>query len=185
MSTIADQIATHRPMLVRVARQRLRNDAWAEDAVSETLVAALGSLDAYSGRSSVRTWLVGILKHKVVDQIRRHTRECQLITTDDDESEVGDLPDTTRGDATESRAGWGDPVQCLIRRQFIEHLERCMRKSPARQARAVMLRDCMEEESGDICNELGVTSNNLAVMLHRARGALRASLHMHCNLGIG
>ncbi len=66
-----------RPMLVRMARQRLRNDAWAEDAVSETLVAALESPAAFAGRAKVQTWLVGILKHKVVDQIRRHTRECQ------------------------------------------------------------------------------------------------------------
>ena len=182
---IADQIAIHRPMLVRVARQRLRNDAWAEDAVSETLVAALDKPHTYSGRATVRTWLVGILKHKVVGQIRRHTRECQVETFDDDETEFGDLPDATRGDVVEPRAGWGDPVQCLSRRQFLEHLERCMRKLPAQQARAVMLRDCLEEETLSICNELGVTSNNLAVMLHRARGTLRASLHMHCRVGLG
>ena len=184
MSMIADQIATHRPMLVRVARQRLRNDAWAEDAASETLVVALDKPHAYSGRSSVRTWLLGILKHKVVDQIRRHTRECQFDTSYDDEPEIGDSPDPTYGDTAEPRAGWGDPVQWLSRRQFMEHLERCMRKLPAQQARAVMLRDCMEEETGEICNELGVTSNNLTVMLHRARGTLRASLHMHSNIGL-
>jgi RNA polymerase sigma-70 factor (TIGR02943 family) len=182
---IAEQIAVHRPMLVRVARQRLRNDAWAEDAVSEALVAALEHPDAYSGRATVRTWLVGILKHKVVDQIRRHTRECQLETFDDDEPEFGGLSDATHGDGSDPRAAWGDPVQCLSRRQFVEHLERCMRTLPAQQARAVMLRDCMEEETGDICNELGVTSNNLAVMLHRARGTLRASLHMHTSVGLG
>ena len=181
--SIADQIAIHRPMLVRVARQRLRNDAWAEDAVSETLVAALGKPDAYSGRSTVRTWLVGILKNKLVDQIRRHTRECQVETFDDDEPEIGDLPETM-GDVTEPRAGWGDPVDCLSRRQFVEDLERCLRNLPPQQARAVMLRDCMEEETGDICNELGVTSNNLAVMLYRARGTLRASLQMHRGVAI-
>jgi RNA polymerase sigma-70 factor (ECF subfamily) len=184
MSMIADQIATHRPMLVRIARQRLRNDAWAEDAVSETVVAALDKPETYSGRATVRTWLVAILKHKVVDQIRRHTRECQVETFDDHEPEFTDRPDATRGDVAEGRAGWGDPVQCLSRRQFMEDLERCMGILPARQARAVMLRDCMEEEIGDICNELGVTSNNLAVMLYRARRTLRASLHVHCSVGI-
>ena len=182
---IADQIAMHRPMLVRVARQRLHNDAWVEDAVSETLVAALDKPDAYSGRATVRTWLVSILKHKVVDQIRRHTRECQVETFDDDEPEFGDLSNATRGDVAEPRAVWGDPVQCLSRRQFMEHLERCMRTLPAQQARAVMLRDCLEEETLSICNELGVTSNNLAVLLHRARGTLRASLHVHCRAALG
>jgi RNA polymerase sigma-70 factor (ECF subfamily) len=185
MSTIADQIATHRPMLVRVARQRLCNDAWAEDAVSETLVVAIDKPHTYSGRSTVRTWLVGILNHKVVDQIRRHTRDCQFNASYDDEPEVGDPPEATHCDAAEPRAGWGDPVECLSRRQFMEHLERCIRTLPAQQARAIMLRDCMEEETGDICNELGITSNNLAVMLHRARGTLRASLHMHSNFSFG
>lgn len=182
MSLIAEQIAMHRPMLMRVARQRLHNHAWAEDAVSEALVAALAKPDAYSGRATVRTWLVGILGHKVVDQIRRHTRECQAETLDDAEPEFGDRPDATRGDVLEPGAGWGDPVQSLSRRQLVEHLERSLRTLPAKQARAVLLRDCLEEETPRICEELGVSANNLAVMLHRARRTLRASLHMHCNV---
>ena len=74
MQDFADQVAAIRPMLVRTARRRLRNDAWAEDAVSETLVAALEKPSAFAGRAAVQSWLVGILKHKTVDQIRRHTR---------------------------------------------------------------------------------------------------------------
>jgi RNA polymerase sigma-70 factor (ECF subfamily) len=179
MLMIADQIAVHRSMLVRVARQRLRNDAWAEDAVSETLVAALDKPESYCGRASVRTWLVGILKHKVVDQIRRHTRECQVETFDGEEPEFGDLQDAAGSKVAESRARWGDPVECLSRRQLMEDVARCMRKLPPQQARAVILRDCLGEGTAYICDELGVTSSNLAVMLHRARGTLRASLQMH------
>jgi RNA polymerase sigma-70 factor (ECF subfamily) len=175
----ADQVAAHRPMLVRFARQRLHNDAWAEDAVSDTLVAALERPDAYAGRASVRTWLIGILKHKVVDQIRRHTRECQVETLEDVDPEYGDLPGAAPGGAREPPFEWGDPQECLRRRQFMEHLGRCLKALPPQQARAVMLRDCMEEETEFVCNELGVTANNLGVILHRARVQLRASLQMH------
>ena len=78
MQEYANQVAALRPMLMRVARKRLRNDAWAEDAVSETLVAALEEPGVFAGRSSLQTWLVGILKYQTVHQLRRHTRECQM-----------------------------------------------------------------------------------------------------------
>ena len=175
MQDFADQVVALRPMLVRMARQRLRNDAWAEDAVSETLIAALEKPGAFAGRATARTWLVGILKHKVVDQIRRHTRECQVASFDD-EPEFGDLPDATSGGAVEAQAKWGDPQECLSRRQFMEQFDKCLKALPPQQGRAFMLRNWMEEETEDICSELGVTANNLAVMLHRARNRLRASL---------
>ena len=66
MSTdLHQQLQTHRPMLLKFAMRQLRNTAWAEDAVSETLLAALAKPDAFEGRSQLRTWLVGILKFKV------------------------------------------------------------------------------------------------------------------------
>lgn len=175
MQTFADQVAAMRPMLVRMARQRLRNDAWAEDAVSETLVAALERPAAFAGRATVQTWLVGILKHKVVDQIRRHTRECQAQLTDD-EAEFGHLPGAMPDDGVEAQADWGDPQERLNQRQFMARFDQCMKALPAQQGRAFMLRNWMEEETADICNELGVSANNLAVLLHRARNRLRAAL---------
>lgn len=176
---LADQFALYRPMLVRFARQRLRNDAWADDAVSETLLAALERPGAYAGQSKLQTWLVGILKHKVIDQIRRHTRECQADATDG-ELESEDLHERgTQGGTSEVEVGWGDPQEQLSRRQFVEQLDRCLRMLPPKQARAVLLRDCLEEETDSICDELGVTANNLGVMLHRARSRLREALQAH------
>ncbi len=102
-------------MLVHVARHRLRNAAWAEDAVSETLVAALDKPGGYSGRATLRTWLVGILKHKVVDQIRRHTRECQAGVFEDEATDVADRHGAAHEDGADARAAWGDPLQCLSR----------------------------------------------------------------------
>jgi RNA polymerase sigma factor (sigma-70 family) len=64
------ELDRHRRYLIRIAQLQLRDADLAEDVVQETLVAALGARDGFSGRSSVKTWLTGILKHKIVDAIR-------------------------------------------------------------------------------------------------------------------
>jgi len=181
MHNFAEQLVELRPLLVRMARQRLHNDAWVEDAVSETMVAALENPAAFAGRASVRTWVVGILKHKVVDQIRRHTRECQVDRADDsdEEPEFGALGDAVTEGGTEAPAEWGDPQERLLKRQFMTQFNRVIKELPVQQSRAFMMRNWMEAETEDICSELGVTANNLAVMLHRARNRLRASLQTH------
>ena len=77
------QLVAHRDYLLKFARLQLRNESWAEDAVSETLLAALNKPQAFANRSQLKTWLVGILKHKVIDQLRRHAREATALTDDD------------------------------------------------------------------------------------------------------
>jgi RNA polymerase sigma-70 factor, ECF subfamily len=180
MHDYADQLVTLRPMLVRMARQRLRNDAWVEDAVSETLVAALENPHAFAGRAQLRTWVVGILKHKLVDQIRRHTRECQMHeSVEGDEADAGLLADGAGESVVEAPAEWGDPQERLSRRQFMAQFEQVVRQLPPQQGRAFLMRNWMEAETEDICSELGVTANHLAVILHRARQRLRGSLRTH------
>src|SRR3954470_24552229 len=84
---IEHQLAEHRPYLLRFARLQLRNDAWAEDAVSETLLAALSKPQSFERRSQLKTWLVGILKHKVIDLLRQRQREVQLADDSGDGSD--------------------------------------------------------------------------------------------------
>jgi RNA polymerase sigma-70 factor (ECF subfamily) len=177
----ADQIAMHHAMLTRAAHKLLRNHAWAEDAASETLMVALEKPERYGGHASVKMWLMGILRHKAVDQIRRHTRECQAAIPDEPDSQDDTLPTTASGGRVEPAAGWGDPLDSLSRREFLLDLDRCLKLLPPLQARAVLLRDCLEEETDVICQELGVNANHLFVALHRARGRLRLSLQMHAH----
>src|SRR5712672_2352018 len=80
----AAQIHAHRGYLLRVAVLQLRNDELAEDVVQDTLLAALQGKAGFSGRSSLKTWLTGILKHKIVDAIRRKSREPMLSSLDDE-----------------------------------------------------------------------------------------------------
>src|SRR6476660_5940486 len=84
---IESQLAEHRGYLMRFARLQLRNEAWAEDAVSETLLAALSKPQSFGNRSQLKTWLVGILKHKIIDILRQRQREVSLTEDDSDGSE--------------------------------------------------------------------------------------------------
>lgn len=175
MNTLAIQVEQLRPQLLRFARTQLRNEAWAEDAVSETVLAVLEKPHAFSAQSQLKTWLIGILKHKLVDQLRRHSREATVLTTDD----VEDLDQLLfdRGGAWLSPpADWGDPGVALRERQFFEVLEACCERLPATQARVFMMREWLELDSTEICGALAITSNNLFVLLHRARLRLRECL---------
>lgn len=172
-AAFAQELAALRPMLVNLARRALRNDAWAEDAVSETLVAALERPDSFAGRAKARTWVVGILKHKLVDQVRRHTRECPIERFDDEEAEI-DGSNVPAGH--DEPAPWGDPLSTLARRQFLNQVNSALATLPPKQGRAFVLCEWMEHETHEACRELGVTPNHLGVMLHRARQRLRAAV---------
>jgi RNA polymerase sigma-70 factor (ECF subfamily) len=175
MTSIADQIETVRPRLLRFARSQLRNEAWAEDAVSETLLAALEKPQAFSGLSQLQTWLIGILKHKLVDQLRRQSREATILTRDDGEDIDEELFDSN-GHWRETPCEWGDPEQALGQRQFFKVLELCVDVLPATQGRVFMMREWLELETEEICKELQITPTNLWVLLHRARLRLRECL---------
>jgi RNA polymerase sigma-70 factor (ECF subfamily) len=170
----------HRGYLLRVARLQLRDEALAEDVVQETLLAALSG-SGFSGRSSLRTWLTGILKHKIVDAIRRKRREPAAASTFgnvESELDIEDLDGlfSRWGAWDEPPADWGDPEDALGRRQFFDALDVCLEKLPPNTARVFIMREVMELETEEICKELAITANNLWVMLYRARMALRLCL---------
>jgi len=175
MSEFFAQVESLRPQLLRYARSQLRNDAWAEDAVSETVLAALEKPQAFAGQSQLKTWLVGILKHKVVDQLRRHSRECTILS-DDDETDIDELLFRADNHWREAPQEWGHPEQSLGQRQFFEVLELCMERLPPAQGRVFMMREWLELSTDEICKELSITSTNLWVLLHRARLRLRECL---------
>lgn len=173
--TFNQQLGELRPILYKIAKMRVRNETWAEDAVSETIMAALEKPEAYSNRSSLRTWLVGILKHKLVDQIHRHTRESQSY--EDIEAYDADF-NATSWCAKEAHAGWGDPEKSLLHQQFIQNLDICLSQLPPQQAQAFKLRYGLEMEPQEICHQLGISQSNLHVMLFRSRMHIRASFRM-------
>ena len=173
MSEFRQKVEAERAYLLRYASLQLRDTAAAEVAVQETLLAALAGEAGFGGRSNLRTWLTGILKHKIVDAIRRMSREPTLPEEDFDA-----LFDE-RGHWIETPQAWADPDASLGQKEFFRVLEDCLAKLPAKTSRAFMMREHMGFETPDICKELGVTPTHLWVLLHRARLALRMCLEMN------
>jgi RNA polymerase sigma-70 factor (ECF subfamily) len=176
-SSYAVELESLRPQLLKYAQLQLRNSAWAEDAVSETLLAALEKPQGFAGRSQLKTWLIGILKHKLVDQVRRNCREMSMTAEDgEDLDEELFRPD---GHWREPPQDWGDPEHALGQVDFMRVLEACVEKLPGQQGRLFMMREWLELDTDEICKVLGISPTNLWVMLHRARLRLRECLQLN------
>ena len=177
----AAELESHRRYLTRVAQLQLRDRDAAEDVVQDTLFAALTGRDGFSGRSSLKTWLTGILKHKIVDAIRRKQRQPIVASTFDEEVDLEDFDPLFRDDGgwATPPAEWGDPESALSRREFFDMLDFCLEKLPPNTARVFMMREVMELDTDEICKELTITANNLWVILYRARMALRQCLEQN------
>ncbi|MGE5738986.1 MAG: sigma-70 family RNA polymerase sigma factor [Betaproteobacteria bacterium] len=175
------ELDRHRRYLIRIAQLQLRDADLAEDVVQETLVAALGARDGFSGRSSVKTWLTGILKHKIVDAIRQKQRQPVTAATFDDETDREAFDPLFKDDGSWAAppADWGDPENALARREFMDVMELCLERLPPNTARVFVMREVMELETEEICKELAITANNLWVILYRARMALRQCLEQN------
>lgn len=169
-----ESLASLRPALLRIARLQLRNEAWAEDAVSDTLLAALDGAPRFAGRSQMKTWVVGILKHKIIDQFRRAARELSIeAEVEAAQAENFDELYIADGHRLAETQDWGDPEQAVAQTQFLEILQACIDRLPPSLGRIFMMREWLELDTTVICKELGITATNCFVMLHRARMRLR------------
>ena len=163
-----------RPYLVRVASARMRDREGVEDVVQETLATACAAAIRFEGRSSLRTWVTGILLHKVTDAFRAMARDpCAPAMAD----APGEDPDFEADGTWRAPVdAWSDPSLALDCKRFREELDTQLARLPDLQARAFRMREFEGKESAEICAALGVTETNLFVLLHRARLALRRAL---------
>ncbi|MEO8144506.1 MAG: sigma-70 family RNA polymerase sigma factor [Betaproteobacteria bacterium] len=172
-----EDLGQYRPNLVRFARARLFNPAHAEDAVQETLLAAIESIDRCSGTSSLLTWLTGILKHKIVDCVRRSTRDqWQAMDNDGTPLEARDDDRESRDRPADTVLGLCGPEAALIRQRLLEALDQCVLELPERTAKTFVLRELIGLNTAETCRVLEVSETYCAVMLHRARARIRAQL---------
>lgn len=170
-----------RPDLLRFARLQLRDAAAAEDAVQETLLAALTGSHRFENRSSYKTWLVSILRNKIIDIIRKQSREVTATSLADDEEGDERLTEALfdrRGhwQAAAQPGRWADPEASFEQQQFWAVFESCLDHLPAKTARVFMMREFLGFETDEICKEAGISSTNCWVVLHRARLRLRTCL---------
>ncbi len=166
----------HGDYLFQYAYLRLRNQAAAEDAVQETFLAGLQALGRYDGKTPVRYWLRGILRHKVVDHIRKASREVAVDDIEGGEI-LGSLKFKAFGIPSQHPAPWKfDPKHAYEQKEFWEVFYGCMAKLSGPMAIAFTLRELEGLSTGEICKELRIRPNNLWVLLHRARTQLKACL---------
>jgi RNA polymerase sigma-70 factor, ECF subfamily len=179
LSLEADLAALRQP-LMRFAQLQLRDAGSAEDVVSETLLAIIERPQAFEGRSSLRTYATGILKFKIVDHIRRRSREVPIEPTDEQtHDEAIDALFARDGHYAEPQPAWQQPERALESEQFRAVLQACIERLPERSARVFMMREWLEREVEEISTELGITANHCGVLLYRARMQLRQCLQLH------
>ncbi len=176
----------HGDYLLKYALIRLRDPVKAEDMVQETFLAALKGGQRFEGRSAEKSWLVGILKNKICDHYRKASRETSFTDLEfysDEESEHF-IPDGPFKDGWIHEASrdlgpmeWSTNAGADLDSQaFWKTFHDCSSKLPRNIASAFVMREVDGIESKDICSALNISENNLWVMLHRARMALRRCL---------
>ncbi|MDR3618490.1 MAG: sigma-70 family RNA polymerase sigma factor [Paludisphaera borealis] len=173
----------HGDALYRYAlAQGVRRDA-AEDLVQECFLAALRARERFDGDSSERTWLLAILRHKLVDHYRRGA--AARVESGWDPEEDGPRGDILnrffRDDGTWRRApsAWkitSDPIE---NREFLDLLDACLERLPGPLAAAFLLREVEGLDMDAVRQRLAIASGNLRIRLHRARLLLRDCLGKH------
>src|ERR1051325_11836429 len=174
----------HGDYLFKYALSRLRDPARAEDMVQETFLAALKGGSKFAGRSAEKSWLVGILKNKICDHFRTASRETSFTDMEfysDEESDRFASQGLRKDAWIHERAPleWMDPGASLDSEVFWKTFRDCSNKLPKNVATVFNLREVDGVESKEICALLNISENNLWVMLHRARMALRRCLEVN------
>lgn len=174
------QLEAMRPQLLRFAQLQLRDAALAEDAVQDALIAVLEKPERFQGQSSLRTYVTGILKFKLIDCLRQATRERPIEAAgEQSDDDALDALFAADGHVREMPRQWGDPDRTLEQKDFFRVLELCLDKLPAKTARIFMMREWLELETEEICQELSITASNAWVLLYRARLRLRECLDLN------
>lgn len=177
----APALLSLRADMLRFARLQLRNAETAEDLVQESIEVALRKSASFAGQSTLKTWVFAILRNRIVDHLRQAARTVtmsSLVQDDDDWQENLEKLFNERGHWRDGPrpAAWPDPEASMQTQQFWAVFEACLDHLPANTARVFMMREFLGFESNEICAQLGITTSNCHVILHRARLKLRGCM---------
>ncbi|MEN9480198.1 MAG: hypothetical protein RLZZ298_1593 [Pseudomonadota bacterium] len=173
-------LADLRRDMLRFANLQLCDQGQAEDAVQEALAGALQGQDRFASRASVRTWVLSILKNKIVDELRRRVRERLVMVENDNDDDLDAYFDVRDHWSEESKpSSWASPQQAMENKRFWAVFDACLYRLPEASARIFTMREVLGFETDEICQTLTITTNNCWVQMHRARLALRACLEIN------
>jgi len=179
MNDVEKWVDEYGDYLFQYARMHLRSPANAEDVVQDTFLAAFKSRGRFTGKSSVKTWLTGILKHKIVDHIRKHsTGDSQEDTTHREDVIEARLNHKVHWE--EPPTNWmGNPEETAESMEFFKIFRQCLENLPGKLQEIFSLREIQDMSGKEICKVLNISSTNFWVMTHRARAKLRQCLEVH------
>ena len=166
------RLEEHRKALMRMARLRVRSHEWAEDAVQEALIAAYQSRGSYRGRGSVRSWLRGILDHKIHDRFRAECHYVQADWIDDDSSSAEEQLDWAARCGVMGVRANEDPMEICSRRQRLNRVAQSLSDMAPGMREAFVLQVVEDRPSLEVANRLGISENNCWIRVHRARKKL-------------
>ena len=163
--------------MFRYALARVRDNATAEDLVQDALLAAIGALDTFKGGSTEQTWLIGILRHKVLDYFRKSAREQPIEFDRNQSSTERDSDFDEQGSWAVPVADWRTPEKSAERDEFWHALRGCLDTLPDNLRTVFTLRELDGLETDQLMETLDIsTKNNLWVMLSRARKGIQKCL---------
>lgn len=160
-----------RDQMMRFTHTQLRDEQAAEDIVQDALLGAVKNLKAFAGRAAFRSWVFAILKNKIVDYIRKKGRSP--IT---ENIETQEFDDKGQWQQAAKPAPWQTPEAGVNQEQFMVILELCLNKLPGSQAQVFMMREFLELETHEICEQAAITESNFHVLIYRARMGLQKCL---------
>ena len=165
--------------LFRFAVARIKDPSLAEELVQETFLAALRARKNFKGRSSPKTWLTAILKHKIIDYFRK--KKPEESREDMERFSVSDDQAFNQKGAWHTRpAQWGtNPGKIFEQKEFLDVFYQCVSGLPERIGNAFILREVDGLDTEEICKILQITASNCWVMLYRARTHLRSCLEQN------
>lgn len=171
-------VESHGDVLYSYAYIRVREHGLAEDLVQETFLAALSAAKHYQGKSSVRTWLIGILRHKIIDIFRKNAKEQPVL--------VEEFYDETIEKSLSQDGNWladaakclNEPSRSLEQKEFFEHFQQALAQLPPRLSQVFILSELNGMDSSEICKLMKISSSNMWVMMYRARMLLKAKLSL-------
>ena len=177
----AEMLIALRADMLRFAQLQLRNNETAEDLVQEAIEAALRHSSTFAGRSTLKTWVFAILRNRIIDHLRQTSRTVSMSSLVEDGEDWQERLDNYFNEKGRWRDGtrpltWPTPEESMQAKQFWVVFEACLDHLPATAGRVFMMREFLGFESAEICSQVGITSSNCHVILHRARLKLRNCL---------
>jgi RNA polymerase sigma-70 factor (TIGR02943 family) len=162
-------------MMYRYTLVRVKDPETAEELVQQTFFAALKSQNSYAGKSTEKTWLFGILKHKTMDFFRGNKRHISFDPSSEESSNP--IHFNASGHMVPRPENWNlDPEKAAENSELARVLAQCMNGLPEKFHRVFVFKEVDGMSSEEICNELDIKPTNLWVILHRARNQLKLCL---------